>query len=195
MKRHSNREKAIIDLFIKGDSRAMRRLYDDYAAYLNAVCMRYIPDEDTRKDVLQETFIRIYTKIADFEWRGEGSLKAWMARICANEALQSIRHSKSDLFEDTDFDTLNADGSVSMETEDPDSDVDTVPQQELLRMIGELPEGYRAVFNLYVFEGMSHKEIAATLGIKENSSASQFHRAKAMLAGKVKAYRKATENI
>ena len=185
--KHTDREQELIELFITGDKHAMRRLYDEWANYLTAVCMRYIPDPDLRKDILQEALIKIYSGITSFNWRGPGSLKAWMARIVANEALQQIRREKHSIFEDREL--TGAETLQAAETLSPEETVDDIPLPTLLEMISALPEGYRVVFNLYVFENMSHKEIAQTLGIKENSSASQFHRAKHLLAMQVKEWR------
>lgn len=159
----------------------MRQLYDRYIGNITTAVARYIPDEDDRKDVLQDSFIKIFDSIERFTYRGEGSLRAWMTRIAVNEALQRLRRDKRfDLF--TSIDDLQDD------VEDPD-DLESLPAEVLMEMIMTLPEGYRTVLNLFVFEGKSHREIAQLLGIKENSSASQYHRAKALLAQKINAYK------
>ena len=134
-----------------------------------AVAKRYLGEEDQVKDILQDAFIRIFQKIGTFRYRGEGSLRAWMSRIVANGALQELRRTKRLL------------ASESL----PD-----LPGGVLQKMIQDLPDGYRTVFNLYVFEQLSHKEIASLMGIKENSSASQLLRAKARLAQEIKEYRR-----
>ncbi len=169
----------------RGDSNSQKMLYDKYVEYLSAVCARYILDKDDRKDILQESFIKIFSSIDKFEHRGEGSLKAWMTRIVVNESLQFLKKTSfNDLYED-DFSNI---------------DVEDEPQVELVsddvinEMILSLPPGYRMVFNLYVFENLSHKEIAQMLNIKVSSSASQFSRAKASLAKKIKEYIKAHIN-
>lgn len=159
----------------------MRQLYDRYIGNITTAVARYIPDEDDRKDVLQDSFIKIFDSIERFTYRGEGSLRAWMTRIAVNEALQRLRREKRiDLF--TSIDDLQGDIA------EPE-DLDGLPAEVLMEMIMSLPEGYRTVLNLFVFEGKSHKEIAQLLGIKENSSASQYHRAKGLLAQKINAYR------
>ena len=89
-----DKEKQIVNLFQKGDNCAMDKLYMEYADYLTGVCARYISDEETLKDVLQESFIRIFTQIHQFEYRGKGSLKAWITKIAINEALQQLRKEK-----------------------------------------------------------------------------------------------------
>ena len=90
----TDKEKHIVNLFRKGDPLAMNKLYMEYADYLTGVCARYISDEETLKDVLQESFIKIYTQIQRFEYRGKGSLKAWITRIAINEALGELQKDK-----------------------------------------------------------------------------------------------------
>ncbi len=163
------------------DHKAMRMVYDAYARYLTGVCARYIVDDNNLKDVLQEAFVRIYDAAPGFEYRGPGSLKGWMARIVVNQALKHLRDNKA-LFV-----------PITEQQEDiPEDDPDTedVPASEIYRMIRELPEGYRTVFNLYVVEGRSHKEISTLLDIGESTSASQLHRAKVLLASKIREYQR-----
>ena len=173
-------ERELLRLVRSGDPSGTRILYERYVGYLTAVCSRYVPDRAAVKDILQDAFISIFTRIADFEFRGEGSLRAWMTRIVVNAALKSLRGS----------------GRLSYVEELPDreqEDLETLPQVPpaiLADMIKALPDGYRTVFNLFVFEKKSHKEIAELLGIKENSSASQFFRARALLARQIKDYLK-----
>ncbi len=168
----------------RGDSRGQRELYDRYAGYLAATAARYLNDSDQVKDVLQNAFIRIFERFDSFQYRGEGSLRAWMSRIVVNGALQELRSSGR----------MVSVNELPDRVDDEDPEVDNVPLDVIQGMIKKLPDGYRTVFNLYVFEQMQHKEIAALLGIKENSSASQFLRAKAMLAREIKAYQKTNGN-
>ncbi len=163
-----------------GDPRGQKELYLRYAGALTAVASRYLADSDMVKDVLQDAFIRIYERFGSFRYRGEGSLRAWMSRVVANGALQSLRKNGRLLPVDELPDAMP----------DEEPDVDSVPMEVLQDMISRLPDGYRTVFNLFVFEQLKHKEIAALLGIKENSSASQYLRAKALLAKEIKEYRK-----
>ncbi len=165
----------------------MKDLYGLYSGYLTAVCSRYIPDPDSMKDVLQDSFVKIFSSFDRFQYRGEGSLKAWMRKITVNEALKYIGRTAKDV-------------RVSMDRmpdvpDTPDEDLQTgnIPASVIQDMIKRLPDGYRTIFNLYVFEEMSHKEIAAMLGIRENSSASQLHRAKALLAKWINEYRKSSD--
>ena len=186
------KEQRLLKRIGEGNSAALRQLYDCYAGYLTAVAARYIPDEDALKDVLQDAFVKILTTVKNFQYRGEGSLKAWMTRIVVNKALDCLAMNKKyeSLVTAVDDEVVGEDVSSVNE---PD-DVDDVPMDIILEMIRRLPVGYRSVFNLYVFEGRSHKEIAKLLNIKESSSASQFHRAKAMLAREIKRYVETLKN-
>lgn len=172
-------ERELVRLVGNGDARGQRELYTRYAGYLTAVASRYLSDAERVKDVLQDAFIRIFDRFGSFHYRGEGSLRAWMSRIVVNDALQDLRHTGR---------LLPVEQLPDAPDEDPD--VDDVPLDVLQDMISRLPDGYRTVFNLFVFEQKKHREIAAILGIKENSSASQFLRAKALLAKEIKEYRK-----
>lgn len=172
---------------LDGDNTATEWLYRRHVRYLSALCSRYIADDEDIKDVLQESFIKIFTSLNSFTYRGEGSLKAWMARITLNETIKFVRRKNRlalSYIEDADMDIAD---SGSIETED-------IPTETLYQFIRELPEGYRTVFNLYVIDNKSHKEIASLLGIKENTSASQLHKAKAMLVQKIKQYRTINSN-
>ena len=157
----------------------MRLLYDRYIGYLTAVCSRYVVDSAAVKDILQDAFVKVFSKLDGFEYRGEGSLKAWMSRIVVNDSLKSLRGAGRLKYVDELPDT-EGDGEIE--------GMPDVPVRELAEMIKSLPDGYRTVFNLFVFEKKSHREIAGLLGIKEDSSASQFFRARAMLAKKIKDY-------
>ena len=165
----SNKELQILKRFGRGDASAMDMLYADYADYLTGVCCRYIGNEDDRKDVLQEAFIKIFTSIGHFSYRGEGSLKAWVTRIAVNEALQYLR-------QQCRWSPIDSDAPL--------------PTDRLVELIQQLPPGYRAVFNLFAIEGLSHKEIARQLGITPSTSASQYFKARAMLARMIKENKK-----
>lgn len=181
-----DREKHIVSLFQKGDPTAMNKLYKEYADYLTGVCTRYISDEETLKDVLQESFIKIYTQIHRFEYRGKGSLKAWITRIAVNEALGELQKNKN-LFVPIEEPHIK-------DFPDEEPDADGVDTDTLMSFIRRLPPGYRAVFNLYVVEEKSHKEIAEMLHIQPGTSASQFARARNMLAAMIQEYKHQMED-
>ena len=169
-------EQQLLAKILHGDRKAMADLYHLYAGYATAVTHRYIPHADDARDVLQESFLKVFANIRNFHYKGEGSLKAWMMRIVANEAINILRSNAKVTFTDTFPD----------EPDDENPEVEGVPPDVINRMVSQLPPGYRMVFNLFVFEQKSHKEIASLLGIKEDTSASQFCRAKKMLAKMMK---------
>lgn len=178
----NNSEKELLRQIKKGDAEARYLVYKRYIRYLAAVCSRYISQDEDIKDVLQESFLKIFSTIEAFEYKGEGSLKGWMSRIVLNESLKWLKlNSRLDLIEI---------GNDEMDITDEEPDTGGVPTDVIYQMIRSLPEGYRTVFNLYVIEEKSHREIAKILGIKESSSASQLHHAKAMLAEKIIQFRK-----
>lgn len=162
-----------------GDRKAMRAMYDLLAGSAMATAVRYLGNRDECRDVLQECFLRAFTRIDEFSYRGQGSLRAWMTRIVANESINRLkRQSRLAFLDETNIEPL----------EDDPPDINVVPLEELNRMIAALPTGYRVVFNQFVFEHKSHKEIAHELGIKEDSSASQLLRAKRLLAKMIHQY-------
>lgn len=165
----------------KGDAHAIRQLYNDTIGYMTSVCSRYVTDSDAVADVLQDSYMAVFTTIRKFSYNGKGSLKAWIKRIVVNKSVDwvksEIRHNTVEMRQDFP------------EVADDDVAADDVPIDVIHDFIRALPTGYRAVFNMYVFDGLSHSEIAKRLGIKENSSASQLLRAKALLAKKITDYK------
>ena len=132
------------------------------------------------KDVLQNSFVKIFTSIPTFEYRGEGAFKAWMKQVVANEALAFLRNRKKVLFVEQE---QTAD---EIDEESASPDIERISSDDLHQLISELPDGYRTVLNLYVFENYSHRQIASLLGIKESTSASQLYYAKKLLAKRIK---------
>lgn len=181
-----NKEQYILSLFKEAHQQAMDKLYMQYADYMTGVCARYISDEDTIKDVLQESFIKIFTQIHKFEYRGKGSLKAWLTKVVVNEALMHLQKNKTILV------PLQESNISDLPDEEPD--VENLGTDVLFSFIQKLPDGYRAVFNLFVVEGKSHKEIAEILHIQPTTSASQFLRARKLLAEMIREYKLQTEN-
>lgn len=167
-----------------GERAALRRLYDRYSGYAMAIGLRYVPERDEVRDVIQDSFVRILTTISQFDYRGEGSLKSWVSRIVSNRAVDYLRQHQRFM-------------TVETIPEKPDiadePDISGIPPDVLTAMIGRLPPNYRTVLNLYVFEQQPHREIARMLGIKESTSSSLFFRAKKMLAKNIKDYLKSQE--
>ena len=172
-------ERQLLDAILGGDGKAMRRLYDRFSGYTMAIALRYVPNRDDVRDVLQDSFVKILTSIQTFDYRGEGSLKSWVARIVANRSIDWIKeHERMTIISQIPEETI--DEGVP--------DVDEVPPDILDQMIGRLPAGCRMVLNLHVFGQLSHKDIAQRLGIKEDSSASQFFYAKKLLKEMISDY-------
>ena len=180
-----DKERGLVEQARKGDRGAMKQIYDCYSRYLAATCSRYLPGESDLRDVLQDSFVKIFSSLDKFEFRGEGSLKAWMRQVSVNEALKLIRRRKRNDTVEYKWDLPD-----TQEEDDPEPDVAEVPPSVIQKMIQALPEGYRTVLNLYAFEEKSHKEIAGLLGISESTSASQLHRARALLARQINEYKK-----
>ena len=168
----------LVERIRKKDQRAMSQLYEMYVEELSSVCYRYVPDEDDAKDVLQNSFVKIFTTIPALDYRGEDSFKAWMKRIVANEALRYLKQKKKLVFVE-----YNA---ATQDSADDEPQPERLSPDDLHRLISELPDGYRMVVNLYVFEGYSHRQIAELLSISEHTSASQFYHAKRLLAKRIK---------
>lgn len=165
-------EESIIRRIRDGERAAMHELYADSVAYLAGVCQRYVTNQEDVKDILQDSFVQIFQRIGNFRPRHSGSLRTWMARIVANNAIDLLRRQQK----------LHWDSDAYVD-DVPDEPLDPklVRIETMHQLIRQLPPGYRTVLNLYVFEQKSHKEIASMLGIKEQTSASQYLRAKAML--------------
>lgn len=183
LQKHSERELA--EMLQRGDASVVGELYARYARHLTSICSRYIIDYEDVKDVLQESFIKIFTKGSSFKYREDGSLKAWLRQIVVNESLVFLKkQGRQDL-------VVFDDKLITDISEDPEEDMNVlpnIPTDVLYQMIRALPPGNRIVFNLYVIEGRTHKEIAELLGIQETTSFSQLSRAKRMLAKKIKDY-------
>lgn len=173
-------ERHLLDAIHDGDSQAMRRLYERFSGYTMAIGLRFIPNRDDVRDVLQESFVRILTSIDEFDYRGEGSLKSWVSKIVTNCAIDWLNgHEKMQMVDDLPEEE-------TVDEEEPD--VEEVPPDVLNAMIGQLPAGCRMVLHLHIFEQLSHQEIARRLKIKEASSASQFFYAKKLLRKMIEDY-------
>ena len=175
-----NEEQRLVKRLQEGDKTAAREFYTRYGGSLAGVCVRYIADEEDVKDVIQNALVHIFSHITDFKYRGKGSLEAWVVRIAVNESLKFLRTKDQHELLQPDYDIVDE--------SDDDLSISDIPPDIIRQMLNRLPTGYRTVLNLYVFEGKSHKEIATLLGIKKDSSASQFHKAKKMLAQMIRKY-------
>ncbi len=171
-------ERQLVDSVKSGDAAAFERLYRLNIGFLSALCLRYVADEEAAKDVLQNAMLKIYSSIGSFKYKGDGSLRAWMGKIVLNDSLKYLKSKGRMVFQEIDDD-------YPQPTEE---NMEEIPANVLFDMIRSLPVGYRTVFNLFVIEGKSYKDIAKSLNIKEGTVASQIYKAKALLSNKIKEY-------
>lgn len=169
----SENEGDIIAAAIKGEAWAQKAIYDLHAPTMMSVCYRYVSEIETAKDLLQDGFVRVFSKLNTFA--ATGSFEGWLRRVFVTTCLENLRQ-KNALKMSSSID------EVMHPVVDQTSDIiSNISADELMTMIGSLAEGYRTVFNLYVIEGFSHAEIAHMLGISEVTSRSQFMRARKLL--------------
>jgi len=164
-------EANIVERCKKQDKAAQQALYDKYAGLFYSIALRYLKQADEAEDVLIEGFYRIFSKID--QYKGKGSFEGWMKRIIVNEALMKIRKNVNL--------NLHVDLEKAYQIKTKAVALDQLQYDELLKLINELPLGYKTVFNLYVIEGYKHREIADILGISINTSKSQLILAKKKL--------------
>ncbi|MDR2765533.1 MAG: sigma-70 family RNA polymerase sigma factor [Tannerella sp.] len=172
-------EKQLITGCLKGDRKSQKELYDLYSRKMMGVCLRYAGNRETARDLLQDGFIRVFTSLNTYT--GAGTLDGWIRTVFVNGALEYLR--KRDILRNS------ADIESMYEVlEDDDSAVSKISAGELMEMIQSLPDGFKAVFNLYAIEGYSHKEIAEKLHITESTSRSQYVRARKWLQERINRY-------
>jgi RNA polymerase sigma factor (sigma-70 family) len=165
-------DEELVEGCVRKDAKAQRYLFDTYSRRLMGVCSRYCDNREEAEDVLQEGLIKIFERIGSF--RGNGSLEGWMRKIMVNTALDHFRKQKA--FRNS-FDISEMEHVAGV----TDHVLETMDARDMLKVIKELPTGFRTVFNLYAIEGYHHKEIAVMLGITESTSKSQYSRARSHL--------------
>ena len=165
------------------DRLAENELYRRYAVRVDALCRRYLGDEEDAKDLMLETLIQALDRIDTYKYAGKGSLYAWISRIAVNKAINHIIRQR---WRTVRLDLWPQD-NIPEPTED---EMDTVPKEKLQEWIAGLPDLRRAVFNMYCIDGYSHKEIAKMLGISEKGSASVLVKARRQLKEKIRDYLK-----
>jgi len=169
----------ILERAKKGKIDAQEHLYNQYRVMLYVLCLRYARDRSEANDILQEGFITIFKDLK--QYNGKGDLASWMRKVMVNTALQYIRKWKKDWnWENSD------DYQVKFEIDE--SAHSNLNMEQMTKIIQQLPTGYRVVFNMYVIEGYSHKEIASKLNISESTSKSQLHRAKQAIRNKMETF-------
>lgn len=174
----SAEDEELVARCVRNDRRAQRKLYEKYASRFFPLCVRYVSSREEAKDVLQDGFIMLFDKLHTY--KGEGSFDGWMRKIFVNTALMAIR--KNDVLkysEEIETVPINTMGYDNYDV------IDTLDSKQIMDIIQEMPDGFRTVFNLFIFEGYSHIEISQALGITEGSSRSQLSRARLWLQDRI----------
>jgi len=171
-------EQEIIAGCLQDNPFAQRYLFDRNYRRSYHVAMRYLANHHDTEDVLSISFTRIFKNIGQFENRGEGSLSKWINTIVINESIRFLKSKKALLFQEEE---CMANFSLGL-----NGGSDLLDLEEVAQVMGEMPKGYRTVFNLFAIEGYSHKEIAALLQINENTSKSQLSKARNFLIQRLK---------
>ncbi len=162
----------IIDNCKQGNHSAQQKLFDYLSPKMMTICSRYLGNREEAEDVCQMSFVKLFKNINDY--KSDGSFEGWVRRIFVNTSLDQIRRNKK-----TKFDmSLN---DVDYKIEKNDFTLEQMAAEDILKLVEEMPTGYRTVFNMFAIEGFSHKEIAEHLAITENTSKSQFKRARGYL--------------
>ncbi len=177
------RESELIEGCRRNNRHAQQAVYDQMAGKMLALCCRYVKDRMQAEDVLVTSFTKVFEKIDQF--KGDGSFEGWVRKIVVNESLSYLRKNKS-MYLETDLDAAGREPDLNNLNNQLEAD-------DLLRLVSELPPGYRIVFNMYAIDGFTHKEIADELGINENTSKSQLSRARSYLQARLLELDKSTQ--
>ena len=177
-------EETILQGCIEGKRNAQYQLYRKFSSIMLGVCLRYSQSREEAEDILQEGFLKVFQNIAFF--RREGSLEGWIKRIMINHALNRFRKNRKLPFYE-DIEEINE--TEIIDTNEEPAISEPFLAEILLSMIQSLPQGYRVVFNMYVFEDFSHKEIGETLNISENTSKTQLMKARRLLRKKLEEFK------
>jgi len=173
----------LVEGCVKGDRRCQQRIYEKLYGKMMGLCLRYASDNDEAKDVLQDGFIKVFANIKNYS--GNGSFEGWVRRIVVNTAIDSFRKNRSSsLVVDSDYIDRIKDESAEEVDEEVMANIEV---KRVLEEVKNLSPAYKMVFNLYVIEGYSHKEIAEQLGISIGTSKSNLSKAKINLKKAFKA--------
>ena len=159
------------------DRKAQKILFEGFSKTFLRLSFRYLNDRQYAEDACLEAFALIFEHLLKFEYQSDAQTEAWMKRIVVNQSLKILRKTKTLLYQQITEDDFTESNEIGIE--------DELSGQELMALIGNLPDGYRTVFNMYVVEGYTHAEIAEMLNITEGTSRSQLFKAKAMMKQKM----------
>lgn len=162
-------DRELVERCLKGDASAQHLLFKTHSSKMYALCMRYMGNQVEAEDVLQDSFIKVFERLK--QWKGDGPLGGWIRSVVVNTALTQLKSRK------------RTQGDVKVEEafqvyDNAESQLQAMQAAELMKLIQEMPDGYRTVFNLFAIEGYPHKEIADQLGITESTSKTQFLKAR-----------------
>ncbi|SOE20813.1 RNA polymerase sigma-70 factor, ECF subfamily [Spirosomataceae bacterium TFI 002] len=180
-------ETDIIKACLNKDRAAQKQLYELFSGKLYVVALRYMKNKEAAQDVLQDAFVKVFKYLDSF--RFDCPLEVWLRKIVINTALKALK--KSSKWEQS----LEGDYMIAEEFHYDNGGFKNLSYQQLMDMIGELPEGCRAIFNMYAIEGYKHQEIAEKLGISEGTSKSQYSRSKQLLQEKLAAEIRREESL
>ncbi|MCB9246060.1 MAG: sigma-70 family RNA polymerase sigma factor [Flavobacteriales bacterium] len=182
---HLKDERELIDGCIKGNVKAQRELFDRFSGKMLGICFRYCTNLEDARDAMQMGFIKTFNLLEKF--KGNSKLETWMTRIMINTAIDLFKkNNRFELYDDPQVvNQLGNNDEVQENLYLDTAESDELTEQDILELINELPDGYRIVFNLYAIDGLSHRDIAAQLGISEGTSKSQLARARKLLKHKI----------
>lgn len=168
----TSEERSLVEACLRGERSAQKRLYDIYAQRMMPICIRYTNDRDSALDLLHDGFVKVFAHLEDFKF--EGSFDGWMRRIFVNTALGQVRKVAEQPY------MVDVEEAYGLSQNDY-SVLDEMSAEEILQCVARLPDVYRTVFNMYVMDDYSHKEIAEKLNVTEPSSRVYFLRARKLL--------------
>lgn len=170
-------EQELINQCLQNDRYAQEMLFNHHYDDLYALAMRYLGDHHDTEDAIINSFARVYKNLSGFTFQGKGSLGKWIRTILINESIRILKKRNTLRFENESF-------QKDVRSMQPDG-LQQLHNADIILLIEQLPAGYRTVFNLFIIEGYSHKEIASMLGISENTSKSQLSKARNQLIQKL----------
>ena len=172
-------EQKLIKLCLKKNRKAQKELYDKHGPTMKMVCLRYLYDKSSAEDALNKAFLKVFTKLKTY--KNAGSFEGWIRKVVVNECLDINRQTKK---------------TIRIDEDSNRHDFSTLPIAEqnhntayILRVVNQLPDGYRTVFNMVEIDGFSHKEVAQKLEITESASRSQLTKAKKILRKKLEVFK------
>ena len=174
---HTADEATLVHLCSKNSAGAQKELFTRHAGAMMLICLRYLSRTTDAQEAMMDGFLNAFRGISGFTWNGGGSFAAWLRTIMVNQCLMHLRKRRIDFLTQS-----NHHEEYAATYEDAH---EALNMKDLLKMIHALPDGCRTVFNLYVFEDMTHKEIGEALNISESTSKTQLHRARALLKEKI----------